>query len=444
MSLRKILITSVLLFLAAQALFLINIQFPRGHSFDEFHYVPSAKQFLSLEENRNWEHPPLGKVIMAASIAMWGDRPIGWRFLSTTFGALTLVAMYLAGLALFRSQGSALFVALLTFVNHLLYVQARIGMLDTFMFAFMAWGLAAFFGAWSSEASPRRVTALLAFAGAMFGFATACKWMAVIPLVFVIGVIVLVWIFRGWNVAFSSPSAWSQDRSDFEDFYTPALFRGFGPTHLLVCLILIPAIAYFATFIPYLFVDRGEQPPYTLLDLFRMQRKMYEGQLRVVTAHPYMSNWPSWPLMTRPIWYSFEHEGPSDQWVRGVLMLGNPLIMWSGLVALIACLWAWLARRSREAFLIVATYSALYFCWMIIPRKVSFYYYYYPAGMVLGFAIAFVFHAWERGPGFRFKWARWSYLLLATVVFLYFFPILSALKIPSDVFRKWMWLRSWI
>ena len=45
---------------------------------------------------------------------------------------------------LFVMAATALWLALLTFVNHLLYVQARIGMLDTFMFAFIAWGLAAF------------------------------------------------------------------------------------------------------------------------------------------------------------------------------------------------------------------------------------------------------------------------------------------------------------
>src|SRR4051794_15618530 len=94
-------LTCVALFALAMILFLINIQFPRNHDFDEFHYVPSAKQFLDLKVNQNWEHPPLGKELMAVSIGIWGDRPIGWRFASVLFSSLTLVGMYLWALAVF-------------------------------------------------------------------------------------------------------------------------------------------------------------------------------------------------------------------------------------------------------------------------------------------------------------------------------------------------------
>src|SRR5262245_53901289 len=91
---RRVLWTCLALYAAAQILFLIQIGTPRGFSFDEFHYVPSAKQFLAHQQNQNWEHPPLGKMIMAVGIAVFGDRQLGWRFMSTVFGALTLVGMY--------------------------------------------------------------------------------------------------------------------------------------------------------------------------------------------------------------------------------------------------------------------------------------------------------------------------------------------------------------
>jgi hypothetical protein len=40
--------TSVILYLLAQLFFLINIQFPAKPNFDEFHYVPSAKQVVNV------------------------------------------------------------------------------------------------------------------------------------------------------------------------------------------------------------------------------------------------------------------------------------------------------------------------------------------------------------------------------------------------------------
>jgi dolichyl-phosphate-mannose--protein O-mannosyl transferase len=33
---------------------------------------------------------------------------------------------------------------------------------------------------------------------------------------------------------------------------------------------------------------------------------------------------------------------------------------------------------------------------------------------------------------------------VAAGVFVYFFPILAALRIPGEGFRKWMWFRSWV
>jgi DNA-binding PadR family transcriptional regulator len=56
---------------------------------------------------------------------------------------------------------------------------------------------------------------------------------------------------------------------------------------------------------------------------------------------------------------------------------------------------------TREPFLILAFYSMFYLCWALIPRKISFYYYYYPAGMVLSFAIC---HTLWRLPAKPVKW----------------------------------------
>ena len=114
------------------------------------------------------------------------------------------------------------------------------------------------------------------------------------------------------------------------------------------------------------------------------------------------------------------------------------------LLALAVCVWGWLAHRSRAAFLIVAFFGIFYLSWGIIPRKVSFFYYYYPAGTLLSLALGFVFHRFERGKLFPYHWARWMYVAMAVGVFAYFYPILAALKIPSETYRQWMWLSSWI
>lgn len=420
--------------------FLIGIQFPKTKNFDEAHYVPSAKQFLELKENQNWEHPPLAKELMAAGIALWGDRPIGWRFMSAVFGAFTLVGMYFWGLALFRNQSTAVWIALISLFNHLLYVQARIGMLDTFMFGFSVWALALFSNAWHPETQPKQALKLHLASGTLFGLAMACKWAAMIPWITCLGLLVLAQLLGFWGVVFKpSHKKQTQPQSQLEgDWYFDSLSSQIRFREVILAYLFIPALFYFLTFLPFLWVQR--EPHYQLLDLLKMQFNMYDGQLRVVSYHPYMSAWTSWPWIIRPIWYAFDKEGPSGEWVRGVVLLGNPLVMWAGIAAIIYCYWSWIADRSRVAFLISAAFASLYFCWAVIPRKVAFYYYYYPAGMTLSLALAYSFDQLKSS----LFWLKWAFLAGVAILFIYFFPVLSGTKIPANSFREWMWFSSWI
>lgn len=439
---RKILITCAVLFVFSQILFLINIQFPTTPNFDEFHYIPSAKQFLHLIPNQNWEHPPLAKELMAIGIGIWGDRPIGWRFMSTLFGSFTLLGMYVWAIALFRNQRIAVWVALLTLLNQMLYVQARIGMLDTFMFAFIVWAMAAFTASWAPVDSPKedfsitlkQARRFLLVAGICLGLGTACKWFTVIPWALCIGWVCLVRLFQSWKTRFDEPAE--------DDWYSPSLWRGLKLRDWILYLGIVPLAAYYITFIPYLFID---SPDYGFFKIFTtMQYKMWEGQGRVVNSHPYMSVWTDWATIKRPIWYAFDKEGVKGEFVRGVILLGNPWVLWTGLVAVAVAGWSWILERRRDAFIIFTTFAAFYFSWAIIPRKVAFYYYYYPAGMVLSLALGFAFFHGEKAFGLKKNVPRWAFLLVALAVFIYFFPISAALQIPAEEFRKWMWRSSWI
>jgi dolichyl-phosphate-mannose-protein mannosyltransferase len=429
----RFLVICAALFLLSHLLFLIGIQFPRGHCFDEFHYVPAAKEWLALGEHRNWEHPPLAKLLMALSIGAWGDIPIGWRYMSTVFGGITLAGMYAWGLALFRNRRAALWVAALTLFNQLLYVQSRIGMLDTFMFAFLAWGLAAFTASWLPGPAPR-VRRMLRFAGACFGLAVACKWFAIVPWLACVGLVVALRLLQAWKMRFETAGP--------DDWFRPGLWEGVRARDWMLALAVIPFLAYFVTFLPYAWMPSAN---FSLGEFFAMQLRMYDGQLRVVSAHNYMSKWTQWPLLTRPIWYAFDKEGAGQEFVRCVLLIGNPWVMLTGLAALGACLARWLMSRDRASFLILFFYCAFYFSWALIPRKVAFYYYYYPAGMVLSLAAGAVFFGGSSARGSRTRYTlALGYLGVAAAVFAYFFPILAALKLPSESFRHWMWFSSWI
>jgi dolichyl-phosphate-mannose-protein mannosyltransferase len=414
---KRITIICLGLFIVTEVLFQYNILYPSGPNFDEVQYVPASKAFLDLKGYRNTEHPPLAKEIMALGIAIYGDNQYGWRLMSTIFGSLTLVGIFMLSLALFKDESAAFVATGLTLFNQLLYVQSRIAMLDTFMASFLIWALAVF--AFSArEKMPRKTVFLLwSLSGLFFGLSLACKWTALFALLPTIAIIPFAQRFKKLNL-------WSQNPL----------------WHVAVGFLIVPIIFYSLTFIPVcMFSDHV----LNFFDLPAFQLKMYDLQTRVVGGHPYLSHWTSWPFMKRPIWYAFDKDGPYEQYIRGVIMLGNPLIMWGGLIALVACVYKIIYKKENylAAFFIVYYYCCLYFCWAVFPRKVAFFYYYYPAAFMLGLAITYVV---PKGPIYGVRYVRWWVVGISACLFLYFMPILGAFQIGKMEFLKWMWFRSWI
>ncbi len=123
--------------------------------FDEAYYVNAARVIAGIHPPQgdhydnsplgtdpNAEHPQGAKLIVAASIELFGDGPFAWRLGSLIFGSIALLGMY----ALVRSAGggrwSALGAATLMACDNLLLVHGRIFTLDIYVVAMMIWGVA--------------------------------------------------------------------------------------------------------------------------------------------------------------------------------------------------------------------------------------------------------------------------------------------------------------
>lgn len=383
-------------------MFIYALDTPIKPNFDEFHYIPAAKQFLIHGKNQNWEHPPLAKVLIAWGISLFGDEPLGWRFMSTLAGAVTLAGVGVLSAIWFSSFSTCLWIMLVTLFNHLLYVQSRIAMLDTFMFAAMIWSIVFFWATTNLNLTRKKQRLYLYLAGGALGFAISCKWFAVV-------------LFIPYLISyFRKKSNW---------------------LHGVLALIVLPLVIYFATFLPLLTLT---QETYEFSDLFTLQKLIFEGQRRVVSPHPYTSSWWGWIIPIRPIWYAFDKEGAQGEIVRGVLLLGNPMVMWFGLLSILICFWDSFKTRNSVSRWIVGLFFLFWLSWAIIPRKVHFYYYYYPAGMMLSFSLAYAFIK------LNLEKIKWIYLGAVIFFFIYFFPVLSGIPIPTESFRQWMWFNTWI
>ena len=396
---------------AAQALFLYRLTIPHKLVFDEVHYVPAARRLWSLAGPANIEHPLLGKALIGLGIALFGDNSLGWRILSSVAGTATVLGLFAIGWLTFGKLRPAMLAALLGLLNFTLYIQARIAMLDGFMAALVVGGVAAML--WAMRGSGAAVGRRWLGGAVLLGLATGTKWVALPYIVFAAAAFLLCRDDRRWPGLSRWGAAWR-------------LALGSGGAYLL-------------TFAPAFFY--AEQP-LTPASLLPFQLEMFRQQTQVLPPHTYQSAWWSWPLVIRPIWYLYE---PVDGAQRGVLMLGNPAVMWGGLVAVAACAWVWLRERRTPGATALGGIAALWLggwgMWALIPKSLGFFYYYYLPSLWLPVAIAAACHRYARG---RLEGWDEAFVGLAGGLFLYFFHIISAAPLNGPAaFQHWMWFPTW-
>ena len=127
----------ILLVLVLLALHLATIMRPPELVFDEQFYVPSARYILQGSGTDRIDHPPLGQLLIASGLLLFGDNPFGWRFFPVIFGIIGLMLFYFICRQL-KMPGRYAYLAtfLLSFEN-LSFVQSSVAMLDVFSLTFM-------------------------------------------------------------------------------------------------------------------------------------------------------------------------------------------------------------------------------------------------------------------------------------------------------------------
>ena len=415
-------VVAVVIFLAAHLALLVGIATPDKFVFDEVHYVPAARQMLEPvmpQPMLNPMHPPLGKQLIALSIRSFGDKALGWRYPSVLFGALAVVAIYLCGLVLFAAQLPAIACALIAFFNQMLFVMARTAMLDIFALAFELFAIAAFMHGFKQ----RRPHRWFALAGLAFGLSAACKWSGLFPLAVSIAIIAVVRLMQGWRTEFA-------DARD-SDWYSPDLWPDFRFYHFAACFVLLPALVYLASFVPLYGLS--------LSDIWQAQRRIFsDNTTTAIAGHTYMSSWPSWPFLVRPVWFLFDKI--ADGRIAAVVFLGNPLVLWPALLALAIALRDFIVTRRTDAFLILTFYFGLYLSWTLLPRTLGFLYYYLPAATFASVALVYALRR-EGCP----RWLLWAYVVVAAAGFAAMLPVSAAsMGTTMSIFNRLMIFQNWI
>ena len=426
-----------------------------GTYFDEIYHARTGYEHLHGLHTFEWTHPPLGKLLMAACIGLFGMTPFGWRFAGTVSGILMLPVMYLLGKQLFKKTAPAFYATALLALDCMHFTQTRIATIDTFVVLFimamylcmLRWTQMSF-----HHQKLSRTFVPLALSGVFMSLAIASKWTGLYAAVG-LAAIFFARLYGLWRQA-----QWARAHESEDPRYreiADAFPRRAGLTILLCCVffVVLPVVVYCLCYIPQLAPDG----PVTLQRIWELQQTMFGYHSGLGDDdHFFRSPWWQWPLILKPMWYydaPFKAAGTASV----IYAMGNPAVWWVGLAALLYVLYraAWrcgvspLIGRGEDvpverplAFLAIGFLSQ-YLPWILVPRS-TFIYHYFPS---VPFIILCTAQVWR--TAFRER-RRAGYVVLgahlavAAALFVLFYPVISGLVVPRAWLEACAWFKNWL
>ena len=481
----------------------IHLSSPQDLVFDELYYAKAGCILIGgsdkvcmvdsndehyWRENKwdvgSWVHPPLGKWEIGLGEKLFGVTPFGWRFSSALAGTLIVTFVAIITQLLFASPLWTFVSGLLLAVESLNVVQSRVALLDIHL---EFWIVAGFLfllldrrwidrrtpadepekepvpseeGGWDDvpTVAPSRVRTAIPIpvwrpwrfaAGFALGAAFAVKWSGAM------GILAALILSFAWETTRRHRGDISRRRAFLRAVRQESL-------SLFLAFALLPLAVYMAIYLPW-FHHFG----WSFKDWWENQTAMlnYHRQLRTnaldpkthqyTPTHPYYSRAWTWPFMLRPVNFFLRNLNPG---IRQILDIGNPAIFWGSVWALPFVAYMWRRRRDWRAGFIVVPALTLYVPWLLVTRP-QFFFYVLPMTpfMVLGIVYllrelseaTIVLH--DPVTGDRVESARHPYLpfvvafvIVAVVLFLWFWPVLTAAPLTETMWRARVWFRGWV
>jgi dolichyl-phosphate-mannose-protein mannosyltransferase len=399
----------VVLLVAAALLRVVWLDVPDNSLiFDEAYYVnasrvmvgqpvaadaPYAGQPVGIDPNQ--EHPPLGKVLIAGSMSMLGDTPLGWRLPSLVAGLASLLLLF----GIVRAGGGeawyGLLAATLLALDNLAFVHSRIATLDmplTALLLLAAWcTLRGWFvpaGVASGLAALVKFSALYGLAGLLIFLLADLAWhwrtSGVLLLKRVItaaGVLIVVFLVTWFGGLWLLDRQWSTFTTPWEHIsyivtYGLALAREHGPAN--------------SESAPWQWLVNDVAIPYLRVD----SQLMVNGELT---------------------------ETRSLVDFRGAM---NPLIIGAAPLAVGFTAWQWWRTGDRLSLWtiawIVGTYLP-YYPLVLLQHRITYLFYFLPTLPAVVVAIAALLRRSGLPPA-----ATWLYGLTVLVGFIVYFPFRQA------------------
>ena len=398
-----------------------------GMYFDEIYHGRTAYEHIRNLNPYEITHPPLGKLIIALGIRLFGMTPFGYRAMGTLFGVLMLIPCYVLLKHMFGKTKVAACGTTVFAFEFMHFTQTRIATIDSYGVFFVLTGFL-FMYRWITapyEAGLGKTWKDLFLCGLFFGLGCAAKWTVLYG-----GVgLALLWLLR----------VVLKYREKGLGGYGGELLGTVGLSVLF--FVIIPAAIYCVSYLPYGFA-RGMTFPDLLFsgDYYKM---VWENQVYMLTYHsgvdqfhPYSSRWYEWIFDLRPILYYLNYTAET-KYAFG--SFNSPFVSWAGLAALFAMIPAFCKRRNPAAVVIWVGYLCQLLPWVFISRT-TFAYHYFGCSVFLVLAICFILdELLSRNP--KNDMILYGAAGLQVGLFALFYPVLSGVGATVDycmTFLKWL------
>ena len=407
--------------------------------FDEIYHARTAFEHIHKLEPYEWTHPPLGKLLIAVGILIFGMNPFGYRIIGTLFGVAMLPLLYLFAKKIFRDWRFAAITSLLMMFDFMHFTQTRIATIDvygTFFIIAMYYYIYDTFMIKSYNIPYKLSVKPLFLCGLMFGLGVASKWIAA---------------YGGAGLALVFFTAKYLEYRDYkkiscnDKLEKPEWLQGFIKKRILLTMLLcviffiaIPCIIYYLSYIPYMEVPGAKKG----LDLvISYQKQMYEYHSTLKATHAFSSPWYEWPIIYKPTWF-YSGSDVAAGHASTIVTMGNPAIWWTGIPAFFTAVYIAFKKKDKKMVLIFAAIVFQYVPWVLVPRITWIYHYFSTVPFIIICIVYVMKELYERNT--ISKKTILYYLIICAVLFVWFYPALSGLEVPQAYINSLRWFNSWI
>lgn len=401
-----------------------TISFKNSAYFDEIYFARSAYEYVHGMSVMEWVHPPLGKLIQAIPIAIFGMAPFFYRLMGALAGLLMIPVMYALGKTIFKDRRYGLLAALLMMFDNFHFAQSRMGTVDTFLVLFIMLSALFMFKyiLLEKKAPLQKKFLYLGLSGLFIGCSIATKWTGLYA-----GLALAIAFFVDLFFKYKY-----RRRNSEEDKKDLLKIIGF----CVLVFVVVPVLIYFLSYLlfPNVYPSRVD----SVSKVFDQMHGMYDYHSGLTEEHPFSSKWFTWPLMQRPVWYYVGYLGNS---MRGTISgIGNPAIWWFGIIASIFALISAIIKRDKENGYIVLFILCSWLPYLFIGR-VMFMYHFFPTLPFWILAIVslmkFLTEKIKNNSVYVF------YIAVVILFFTYFYPAVSGMPVSNKYLDTLLWFKSW-